>query len=80
MSNTGKGFSVVFIIIIGLLLQFVLVKAERIDTPGKAVAEFAEAYFKFAKRERPAQISKRSDNIFILPPRRRKRGVSESTI
>ncbi len=47
MSQAGKGSSIVFMIVIGLILQFFLVKIERIDTPNKAVVEFAKAYFRF---------------------------------
>ena len=47
MSQTGKGSSVVFVIIIAVLLQFVFVKAQNADSPNRAVVDFAEKYFKF---------------------------------
>jgi len=47
MSYANKISSIVFVVIIGLALQFFFIKAERIDTPNKAVAEFAKAYFRF---------------------------------
>ena len=68
MSQAGKGSSVVFVVIAGLILQFFLFQAEVKETPNKAVAEFAKAYFKFdpAMAERLCEERKAPEDFDVV--------------
>ena len=46
MVQLSRGAGIVLVLACGLLLQVLLVFADAIDTPNKAVVEFSKAYFK----------------------------------
>jgi hypothetical protein len=68
MSQAGKGSSIVFVVIAGLILQFFLFQAEGKETANKAVAEFAKAYFRFdpAMAQRLCDERKAPDDFDVV--------------